>query len=107
MEHGIIIFHPLYFIPKNGLDALFILPTLQNLFETESLFESEWTQWPRERGCRGCNCTPRFQKLSHKNAIKPKNSCFWGVLHPQKWVCTPRFLQLARPLVNYHLRNIS
>ena len=42
MEHGIILFHPLYFIPKNGLDALFILPTLQNLFETESLFESEW-----------------------------------------------------------------
>ena len=41
MEHGIIIFHPLYFIPKNGLDALFILPTLQNLVETNSLFESE------------------------------------------------------------------
>ena len=42
IELGIILFHPLYFIPKNGLDALFILPTLQNLFETESLFESEW-----------------------------------------------------------------
>ena len=50
MEHGIIIFHPLYFIPKNGLDALFILPTLQNLFETESLFESEWT----------CMCLQQF-----------------------------------------------
>ena len=27
-------------------------------------------QWPRNRGCRGCICTPRFQKLSHENAIK-------------------------------------
>ena len=35
-------------------------------------------QWPRNRGVRGCNCNPRFQKLSHKNAIKRKNPLFWG-----------------------------
>ena len=27
-------------------------------------------------GCTGCTCTPWFQKLSHKNAIKPKNLHF-------------------------------
>ena len=31
-------------------------------------------------GCSGCNCTPNFQKLSHKNAIK----------HEFLRFCTPR-----------------
>ena len=32
-----------------------------------------YIQWRRSQGCRGCNCSPSFQKLSHKNAIKPMN----------------------------------
>ena len=39
-------------------------------------------QWPRNQGGKGGNCTPSFQKLSHKNAIKPKTSSFGGHFAP-------------------------
>ena len=40
---------------------------IMKLFE---LILYTYAQWPRNRGVEGCNCNPRFQKLSHKNAIK-------------------------------------
>ena len=39
-------------------------------------------QWPRNQGGKGGNCPLSFQKLSHKNAIKPKNSSFGGHFAP-------------------------
>ena len=39
-------------------------------------------QWPRNQGGKGGNCPLSFQKLSHKNAIKPKYSSFGGHFAP-------------------------
>ena len=39
-------------------------------------------QWPRNQGGKGGNCPLSFLKLSHKNAIKHKNSSFWGHFAP-------------------------
>ena len=50
---------------------------LQVCLEVVALINND-DQWPRNRGVRGCNCNPRFQKLSHKNSIKHEKSNFWG-----------------------------
>ena len=52
-------------------------------------------QGRRKGGCTGCTCTPSFQKLSHKSAIKLKNLQFQRVWAPLDFEVHP-LLQRAR-----------